>query len=77
MPALEIGQLSLKLSGLSEEEGKRLVRLIAEGLAESPLRNGVERSAMASNQTAPPGTSVESLSRRIVEDLLRQLDRSV
>jgi hypothetical protein len=78
MPQLDIDRLSLRLTGLSEEQGRRLVRLVSEGLAASPLGDGKgDRAAVQSKQPAPAGTSVEDLSARIVEDLLRQLQRSV
>jgi hypothetical protein len=74
MPAVNIDRLTLKLSGLSEEEARRLVRLVTQGLAESPLRAaGGKRPAVESNQQMSAGTSVEELSKRIVMDLLNQL----
>lgn len=78
MPELAIERLSLRLSGLSEEQGRRLARLIAEGLAVSPLTDGAgDRQAVESRHAARPGSSLEDLSDRIVADLLRQLERSV
>jgi hypothetical protein len=77
MPGLEIEKLTLKVSGLSEAEGRRLVRLVAEGLADQPFESGGDRAGLQSSQIAPKGASAESLARRIVEDLLRQLDRTV
>jgi hypothetical protein len=74
---LEIERLTLKVSGLSEAEGRRVVRLVAEGLAERPFKDGGDRAGLQSSQTVPKGTSAENLARRIVEDLLRQLDRTV
>jgi hypothetical protein len=77
MPELEIERLTLRLSGYSEDQGRRLARLIAEGLADSPIGGGAQdRPAMESKQAAPAGASVEDLSDRIVEDLLRQLERT-
>jgi len=77
MADLEVERLSLKLSGYSEEQGRRLVRLIAEGLAAAPVNGAGNHPGVASRQATSPGTSVEDLSGRIVEDLLRQLKRSV
>jgi len=74
MPAVNIDRLTLKLSGLSEEQARRLVRLVAQGLADSPLRAaGANRAEVESKQQMSAGTSVEDLSKRIVMDLLNQL----
>jgi hypothetical protein len=77
VPGLEIERLTLKVSGLSEVEVRRLVRLVAEGLAERPFDGGGDRAGLQSSQTATKGTSTDNLARRIVEDLQRQLDRTV
>lgn len=74
MPELEIEKLTLRLAGLSEEEGRRLARLIADGLAASPLRDGTAgQDAVATTLTGWPGMGLEDISNRIVADLLRQL----
>jgi hypothetical protein len=74
MAELNVDRLSLKLTGLSEEQGRRLVRLIAEGLADSPLGGTTgNQAAVQSKQTVSSGMSVEALSDQIVRDLLRQL----
>jgi len=74
---ITVDRLSLQLSGLSEEEGRKLVRMLAEDLEMVTLpANGSEAMASVSvNITPPSGASVKTLSNLIVADLLRQLDR--
>ena len=74
MAQLNVDRLSLKLSGFSEEQGRRLVRLIAEGLAASSRRDDAGQvEGVESKQTASEGKSLEDISKQIVRDLLRQL----
>ena len=79
MAAIDIDRLSLRLSGISGGDGQRLARLIAEGLAASPI--GIEGThhldTMQVNVTARPGSSMDMLSQRIVADVLRQLERTL
>jgi hypothetical protein len=77
MPDLTIERLSLHLSGLSEGEGQRLARLIADGLAQVSISGGENRDAMNAVITASPGVDMQELSERIVADVVRQLDRSI
>ena len=77
MPDLTIERLSLHLSGISEGEGQRLARLIADGLAQVSISGGENRDAMSAAITAPTGTDMQQLSERIVADVVRQLDRSI
>lgn len=76
MPDLTIERLSLHLSGLSEAEGERLARLIADGLAHASMPGSENRDAMKAAVTAFPGGDMQELSERIVTDVVRQLDRS-
>ena len=77
MPDLTIERLSLHLSGLSEGEGQRLARLIADGLAQVSISGGENRDAMNTAITASPGVDMQQLSERIVADVVRQLERSI
>jgi hypothetical protein len=77
MPDLTIKRLSLHLSGLSEGQGQRLARLIADGLAQVSISGGENRDVMNAAITAPPGVDMQELSERIVADVVRQLDRSI
>jgi hypothetical protein len=77
MPDLTIERLSLNLSGLSEEEGQRLARLIADGLANVSMAGAGNRDAMKATVSASPGAGMQELSQRIVADVVRQLDQSL
>ena len=77
MPDLTIERLSLHLSGLSEGEGQRLARLIADGLAQVSISGGENRDVMNAAITVSPGVDMQELSERIVADVVRQLDRSI
>jgi hypothetical protein len=76
MSDVSIERLSLHLSGLSE--GRRLTRLIADGLAAASVPNSTEsRDALQSNIKLRSGCSLQEISDQIVADLLGQLERSV
>jgi len=76
---ITIDKLTLQLSGLSEEEGRKLARLLAEDLAVVTLPGGCspDTVSVSVNVTSAPGASVNTLSQQIVADLLRQLDRTL
>jgi hypothetical protein len=76
---ITIDKLTLQLSGLSEEEGRKLARLLAEDLAVVTLPGGCspDTASVSVNVTQAPGASVNTLSQQIVADLLRQLDRTL
>ncbi|HEY6306923.1 MAG TPA: hypothetical protein VI488_10755 [Candidatus Angelobacter sp.] len=77
MPALNIERLTLRLSGLSKEQAGRLARLVAEGLAATPLSNAAgERTVLQSSINAAAESNMQQLSDQIVADLVRQLERS-
>jgi hypothetical protein len=78
MPELTIDRLSLRLSGLSELDGRHLARLIAEKLASTSLPEwDAGYDQMTSSVVAQPGASVHSLAEQIVSEVVRQLDRSL
>jgi hypothetical protein len=78
MAELSIERLSLHLSGISEKDGRRLTRLIADGLAEaSAPRSTADRDALRSSITPRAGSSLQQIADQIVADLLSQLQRSV
>jgi uncharacterized lipoprotein YmbA len=77
MPALHIERLTLRLSGLSKEQAERLARLVAEGLAATPLSYATsERAVLQSSINAGAESNMQQLSDQIVADLVRQLERS-
>jgi hypothetical protein len=75
MPELSVERLALKLSGLSEWEGRRLARMIAEGLGAASLPEGLSRDvgALRLQVEAQPGDALERLAQQIVAEVLRQL----
>jgi hypothetical protein len=78
MPEINIERLSLSLSGLSEEEGRHLAQLIADGLAEASVSDAAPGSdALQSRATVRPGSSMPDLAEQIVADLVRQLNRTL
>jgi hypothetical protein len=79
MREINIDRLTLKLSGISEGDGRRLAQLIAEGLGTMPISMGglLHLDAMQVNVGAGPGSSVDMLAKQIVADVLRQLGRSL
>lgn len=76
---ISIDKLTLQLSGLSEEDGRKLAGLLAEDLAVVTLPEGCSPNAasVSVNVALAPGTSVSTLSQQIVADLLRQLHRTL
>lgn len=79
MTNLNIGRLTLKLSGLSEIEGKRLARLIAERLASSEIDRISARASpqIVVNIPSPANTNIDWLAQQIVMDILRQLNQTL
>ncbi len=78
MPRIEIDRLSLRLSGLSEDQGRLLAMRVAEGLAAAPAPvDAVQRDRMQASATMIPGGSATTLADRIVADLVRQLKRTM
>ena len=79
MTTINIDRLALKLSGLSEREGHRLARLIAEGLAQADIPNTAPHrlETLRVNLTAPADGHADRLSQQIVADILRQLERTL
>lgn len=79
MAQISIERLTLKLSGLSSGEGKRLAHLIAEGLstaslgAEFPYQIDTLRVKVA----ASPEDRVDWLSQQVVAEIVGQLQRTV
>ena len=78
MAAVTIDRLSLHLSGLSDDEGRRPARLIADGLAASSVPGGSGHvDWVQSKQESREGANLKSLSEQIVADVVRQVARSV
>lgn len=79
MPEINIDRLNLKLSGISEQDGQDLSRLIAQGLVDAPFATeGVHHlDAVRVKLTAAPGGSMDLLAKQIVADVLRQLESAL
>jgi hypothetical protein len=79
MAAINIDQLALKLSGVSERDGQRLAQQIADGLAHASIsaESSQQLDALRVNVTARPGDSMDWLSKQIIADILRQLNRTL
>lgn len=76
---ITIDKLTLQLSGISEEEGHKLARELAEDLAIVTLPQGCSENAesVSVNVPQPSRTSGRKLSQQIVEEIFRQLDRTI
>ena len=79
MAEMNIERLTLKLSGISESDGQRLARLIAEGLASATISSASPRhiDSLHVNATASPGNEIGMLSRQIVAEIVRQLESTL
>ncbi|HEU4732551.1 MAG TPA: hypothetical protein VFT22_31870 [Kofleriaceae bacterium] len=78
MDEIRIDQLTLKLSGLTEHDGRRLVRMITEGLAAAEIPPGARGSlgALRVGLAGADTGNLEALSRHVVREVLRQIQRS-
>lgn len=76
---ITIDKLTLQLSGISEEEGRKLARELAEDLAMVTLPRGCSESAhgVSVNVTQPSGVSGKRLSQEVVAEMFRQLNRTI
>jgi len=78
MPRIEIDRLSLRLSGLSEDQGRLLATRVAEGLATAPdPGEAVQHDGLQANATMVPGGSLDTLADQIVAELVRQMKRTM
>jgi hypothetical protein len=74
---ISIDRLTLRLSGLSESDGRRLAELIGEGLAaQTSAIQTADVSKVRTSLTARPGSAIRGLAEEAVADILRQLQRS-
>jgi hypothetical protein len=76
MTNLNIDRLTLKLSGISQNDGQRLAQLIATRLASSEIPGNSVRDtpSLQMNINIPPNKNVDSLANQIVSEILRQLN---
>lgn len=71
---LRLDRLTLRLSGISEPEGRRLARLVGEGLATAASITGSDVPALRVALAARPGEPLEATANRIVAELVRALE---
>lgn len=78
MDEIRVDRLALKLSGVTESQGRHLAMLITQGLAAATIQEGVAAAqpAIHVDLTASPSGSPGRLSDRVVTEVLRQLQRS-
>lgn len=78
MTELSIDRLTLKLSGLSQDQGELLARLIAEGLTSREISSHTARDSptLQLNITAQTKTNINWLANQILSEVLRQLPQT-
>jgi len=79
MARLSVDRLSLRVTGLGAEEGRRLARMVAErlGRAGGNPRGAVTVRRLRVTVTASNDAGTDFLSEQIAAEVLRELDRSV
>jgi hypothetical protein len=79
MTNLTIDRLTLKLSGISQQEGQNLARLVINKLATSEISSYSARDAPALqlNINTQPNTNIDWLANQIVSEILRQLNQTI
>ena len=79
MAEMNIEHLTLKLSGISEGDGRRLAQLIAEGLASASISSESSHhiDLLHVNATASAAKGVDMLSKQIVAEIVRQLESTL
>lgn len=78
MPEIEIDKLALILSGISNHEGNVLAWKIREALAAAPIAGSAHSpiDRLKINVERMQGEDIDFLSKRIVANLLSQIERS-
>lgn len=79
MVEMNIERLTLKLSGISESDGQRLAQLIAQELASATISSASPRhiDSLRVNATASLGSGMDTLSKQIVAEIVRQLESTL
>jgi hypothetical protein len=77
MPDINIDRMSVTLEGVSTDDGKRLAHLISEKLAAASHRLQGSTQAAAISVSASAGQGIDRIAEKIVEDIVRQLNRSI
>jgi hypothetical protein len=75
---LQVDRLTLRLAGISEEDGRRLAQLVGERLASAtPPEAAGTTDAMRVTVGGQRGEALESMAERIVAEMLRGLVRTL
>ena len=79
MPTISIDRLALKLANLSEQDGRRLAELIAEGLAQAtiPVAGPASLDRLWVNVTSRPGMELDALAAQVVAEIVQQLESTL
>lgn len=79
MTNLNIDRLTLNLPALSQSDGQRLARQIAEGLASGVITSQAARDSPNIHVTIPANSNpdVDWLADQIVAEVLRQLNQTL
>ena len=74
---LYLDRLSLRVSGLSPSDGRRLVELVGERLAQAaPPADGGQAHGLRVSIAAGAADTLDALAQRIVDEMLRSFARS-
>jgi hypothetical protein len=78
MADIGVDRLRITVSGFSAGSGERLARLIAErlGRAATDISREGRHESMSVDLPAASGTDADQLAAQVVDDLVRQLNRS-
>jgi hypothetical protein len=75
---LHVDRLTLRLAGLSAADGRRLARLVGEGLAAATPPVGAGRiDSLRVTLAAPGDEALEATAQRIVAGIVRDLARAL
>jgi hypothetical protein len=78
MPQLNVDRLTLKVSGVSERDGRRLAVLVAEAIsAGDPAAPFVLLGAIRVNLERRSGEGLDALAQRVAAGVLSRLRRSL
>jgi hypothetical protein len=75
---ISIDRLTFQVSGLSGDQGRKLAQMVGQDLAlvSPPAGCSASLDRMSVDVTPTAGTQLDDLSKLIVADLMRQLERT-
>jgi hypothetical protein len=77
MPEINIDRMNLTLEGLSAADGQRLAHLVGEKLAAATHAVHGSTQQASVDVSISAGPSIDRLAEKIVEDIVRQVNRSI